>query len=120
MASQLIGRDNLAYSPLLPCHKYSSELTNRTYFRLCSREGFIAPKKPYGLEAMLDDILEFAAGTLLPDGRISLWMPTANDEDVELEIPCNPHLEIVSVCVQPFNKCEFSLGKQRDEFGGES
>jgi len=67
-------------------------------------EGFVPPKKPYGFEAMLDDILEFAADTLVQDGRISLWMPTAN-EDIELEIPKNPYLEIVSVCVQPFNKC---------------
>jgi tRNA (guanine10-N2)-methyltransferase len=63
---------------------------------------------------MLDDILEFAAGTLVPDGRISLWMPTANSEDDELEIPSNPHLEIVSVCVQPFNKCEFSQGRKKE------
>jgi tRNA (guanine10-N2)-methyltransferase len=34
-------------------------------------------------------------------------MPTANDE-VELDIPLHSCLEIVSVCVQPFNKCESS------------
>ncbi|EEP80527.1 conserved hypothetical protein [Uncinocarpus reesii 1704] len=67
-------------------------------------EGYIHPKKPYSFEAMLDDILDFAARTLVPDGRLSFWMPTANDEDVELAIPANPYLELVSVCVQPFNK----------------
>ena len=54
---------------------------------------------------MLDDLLEFAAQHLVDDGRLSLWMPTANDEDVELGIPAHLHLELVSVCVQTFNKC---------------
>ena len=54
---------------------------------------------------MLQDILEFAVVMLVPDGRISLWMPTANDEDVELAIPSSPGLKLLSVCVQHFNKC---------------
>lgn len=58
---------------------------------------------------MLDDILEFATATLVGGGRLSLWMPTANNEDEELAIPGNQHLEIVSVCVQPFNKCRPSF-----------
>ncbi|KAI4206338.1 MAG: hypothetical protein LQ349_009942, partial [Xanthoria aureola] len=53
---------------------------------------------------MLLDILEFAAVYLVDGGRLSLWMPTANDEAVELEMPMHPRLEIVSVCVQAFNK----------------
>lgn len=69
-------------------------------------EGYIAPKKPYGFDAMLDDLLEFAARTLVQDGRLSFWMPTMNDE-LELGIPTHPSLEIVSVCIQPFNKCTF-------------
>ncbi|WEW60694.1 methyltransferase [Emydomyces testavorans] len=67
-------------------------------------EGYIPPKKPYSFEAMLNDILDFAARTLVPNGRLSFWMPTANDEDIELTIPKNPHLELVSACVQVFNK----------------
>ncbi|KAI9840065.1 MAG: hypothetical protein M1819_000258 [Sarea resinae] len=67
-------------------------------------EHYIPPKRPYSFEAMLDDILEFAALTLVENGRVSLWMPTANDEDVELGIPTHPSLEVVSVCVQAFNK----------------
>ena len=31
-------------------------------------------------------------------------MPSANDENVTLTIPMQPRLELVSVCVQPFNK----------------
>ena len=55
---------------------------------------------------MLDDILNFAALSLIDGGRLSLWMPTANDEQLELGIPNHPCLEIVSMCVQAFNKCE--------------
>lgn len=66
--------------------------------------GYIPPKRPYSFTALLDDILAFAVATLVPDGRISMWMPTANDEDIELIIPTHPCLELQSVCVQAFNK----------------
>lgn len=66
--------------------------------------GYIPPKKPYSFTAIQDDILAFAAATLVENGRLSMWMPTANDEDIELMIPTHPCLDIVSVCVQPFNK----------------
>ncbi|KAF2735248.1 RNA methylase family protein [Polyplosphaeria fusca] len=65
---------------------------------------YIPPKRPYSFIAMLDDILAFAASTLVENGRLSMWMPTANDDDIELIIPTHPCLEIASVCVQPFNK----------------
>lgn len=55
---------------------------------------------------MLDDILAFAAGTLVDNGRLSFWMPTANDEEQELGVPQHPGLEVVVVCVQVFNKCK--------------
>ncbi|KAE8375121.1 hypothetical protein BDV26DRAFT_283698 [Aspergillus bertholletiae] len=67
------------------------------------RPGYIPPKKPYGFEAMQNDILAFASRTLVTDGRLCMWMPTSIDEDVELLIPMHPHLEVVSVSVQPFN-----------------
>lgn len=54
---------------------------------------------------MLDNLLEFAALMLVDHGRLSFWMPTANDEEVVFEIPLHPCLELVSVCVQTFNKC---------------
>ena len=73
------------------------------------QDKYIPPKKAYSFEAMLNDLLEFAAQHLVDDGRLSLWMPTANDEDVELGIPAHPHLELVSVCVQTFNKCTPSV-----------
>ncbi|CAN8101712.1 unnamed protein product [Discula destructiva] len=39
---------------------------------------FIPPKKPYSFDAMLCDILHFASETLVDDGRLAFWMPTAN------------------------------------------
>lgn len=62
------------------------------------------PKKPYSFLAMLDDILHFASETLVDDGRLSFWMPTANDEAQEIATPQHPSLEIVATCVQPFRK----------------
>lgn len=65
---------------------------------------FVPPKKPYSFLAMLDDILHFASETLVDGGRLSFWMPTANDENQEIATPTHPCLEVVAVCVQPFNK----------------
>ncbi|KAF2496403.1 tRNA guanosine-2'-O-methyltransferase [Lophium mytilinum] len=73
-------------------------------------EGYIPPKRPYSFEAMLEDILQFAAVMLVVGGRLSMWMPTANEEgedgegQKEIGIPMHPALGLVSVCVQPFNK----------------
>ncbi|KAF2034915.1 tRNA guanosine-2'-O-methyltransferase [Setomelanomma holmii] len=66
--------------------------------------GYIPPKRPYSFIALLDDILAFAVATLVENGRLSMWMPTANDEDTELVIPSHPCLQLESVCVQAFNK----------------
>lgn len=55
---------------------------------------------------MLYDMLAFASETLVDNGRLTFWMPTANDEEQELAIPEHPRLEIVVVCVQVFNKCK--------------
>lgn len=68
--------------------------------------GYIPPKKPYSFLAMLDDILQFATDMLVDNGRLSFWMPTANDNDQEIAVPTHPSLVIVSMCVQPFNKCK--------------
>ena len=49
------------------------------------REGYIPPKKPYSFERMLHDILGFAAEKLVDGGRLSLWMPVANEAVVVVE-----------------------------------
>ena len=71
----------------------------------CRLPDFVPPKRPYSFLAMLDDILDFASETLVDHGRLSFWMPTANDEEQEIPVPEHPCLEIVAVCVQVFNKC---------------
>jgi tRNA (guanine10-N2)-methyltransferase len=68
-----------------------------------TREGYIAPKRPYSFSLMLEALLEFAARTLVDGGRIAFWMPTANEEE-EMSVPANPYLQLVHCCVQPFNK----------------
>ena len=81
---------------------------------------YIPPKKTYSFVRMLDDILDFSAGVLVNDGRLCMWMPVAgqpedraNDkqatvyaegEGCEYAIPRHPELEVVSECVQHFNK----------------
>jgi tRNA (guanine10-N2)-methyltransferase len=81
-----------------------NEVERATHAQRYQDGNYIPPKRPYSFLAMLDDILAFAAITLVENGRLSMWMPTANDEDVELVIPSNMYLQVVSVCVQPFNK----------------
>ncbi|KAF2108519.1 S-adenosyl-L-methionine-dependent methyltransferase [Lophiotrema nucula] len=80
------------------------EIERQTHEDRYRDPNYIPPKKPYSFIAMLDDILAFAATTLVENGRLSMWMPIANDEDIEIMIPTHPCLEISSVCVQPFNK----------------
>ena len=67
--------------------------------------GKVLVKKPYSFLAMLDDILQFSAQTLVDNGRLSFWMPTANDQDQEIGVPTHPYLEIICVATQVFNKC---------------
>ena len=71
------------------------------------QDEYIPPKRPYSFEAMLVNILDFAVAYLADNGRLSLWMPTANDEDVVLAIPSHHQLDLISICVQPFKKCLF-------------
>ncbi|KAK3390803.1 hypothetical protein B0H63DRAFT_123454 [Podospora didyma] len=65
---------------------------------------FIPPRKPYSFLAMLDDILQFSAQTIVDNGRLSFWMPTANDEEQEIPVPTHPYLEVAAVCTQVFTK----------------
>ncbi|KAL4977533.1 hypothetical protein BDW66DRAFT_158881 [Aspergillus desertorum] len=67
------------------------------------RPGYIPPKKPYGFEAMMNDILTFAARTLVTGGRLCMWMPTSGEEETELSVPMHENLEVLSISVQPFN-----------------
>ncbi|KAK7202880.1 S-adenosyl-L-methionine-dependent methyltransferase [Myxozyma melibiosi] len=68
------------------------------------RPDYIPPKKPYHFDALLDDLLEFAARNLVDEGRLCCWMPTANEDYGERTIPKHPELELISNCVQEFNR----------------
>lgn len=68
------------------------------------RRDFIAPKKPYELANLLEDLLNFAAEKLPTGGRLAFWMPTANDEFVEHHIPQHERLEHLYALEQEFNK----------------
>lgn len=49
--------------------------------------------------------MDFSYSMLVDNGRLAMWMPTANDDDIELSIPSHPGLKLVSISVQQFNKC---------------
>ncbi|RKF71121.1 tRNA -methyltransferase [Golovinomyces cichoracearum] len=67
-------------------------------------DSYIPPKRPYGFLDILEDILDFAALSLVENGRLSFWMPTSNDENQEIKIPQHPCLKMISVCTQNFSK----------------
>ncbi|KAF4547519.1 RNA methylase-like protein [Elsinoe fawcettii] len=72
--------------------------------------GYIPPKRPYSFDAMLADILTFAANTLVNDGRLCMWVPVENAEDEgnagakDLGIPTHPCLKLWSVSTQEFTR----------------
>ncbi|KAK9447959.1 S-adenosyl-L-methionine-dependent methyltransferase [Limtongia smithiae] len=68
------------------------------------RADYIPPKKPYHFDALLDDLVVFAAEHLVDRGRLCCWMPTANDKDEETGIPTHPELVLIGNCIQEFNK----------------
>lgn len=103
--------ENACVVERLPCtcvHFWSLDVAGLTG---CAnrQDDYVPPKRPYSFLAMLDDILQFAADHLVPGGRLCFWMPTANEDFSQLDIPTHPELEIVSVCVQEFNKCTPAL-----------
>lgn len=68
------------------------------------RRDYIPTKKPYSLDALLDDLLQYASERLPLGGRLAFWMPTANDENIETIVPLHSNLELKYNCVQEFNK----------------
>lgn len=96
----------------MACKLKPSQALNQAYQSLVEKltlqrsSDYVPPKRPYSFLAILDDILLFAVDTLVDNGRLSFWMPTANEEDQQIPPPTHPCLETVAVCVQVFNKCE--------------
>ncbi|AQZ09324.1 TRM11 (YOL124C) [Zygosaccharomyces parabailii] len=65
---------------------------------------YIPAKKPYSLDNLLDDLLQWASERLPQGGRLAFWMPTANDDNIETIVPLHSNLELKYNCVQEFNK----------------
>jgi tRNA (guanine10-N2)-methyltransferase len=68
------------------------------------KKDYIPTKKPYELDSLLYDLLEFAAERLPVGGRLAFWMPTANDNFEPTIIPLHKNLELKYHLVQEFNK----------------
>lgn len=68
------------------------------------RKDYIPTKKPYELDSLLYDLLEFASERLPINGRLSFWMPTNNDEFQPNIIPQHKNLELKYHLEQQFNK----------------
>ncbi|CCE66290.1 hypothetical protein TPHA_0P01320 [Tetrapisispora phaffii CBS 4417] len=68
------------------------------------KRDYIPTKKPYSLDALLDDLLQYSTERLPIGGRLAFWMPTANDENIETIVPMHSNLELKYNCVQDFNK----------------
>lgn len=66
------------------------------------RPDYIHPKRPITLDVLLTNLLEFAATRLKVGGRLSFWMPLANDDPVSA--PIHAKLRFVSSIPQSFNK----------------
>lgn len=64
----------------------------------------------------MDDILDFGCDMLVDNGRLCMWMPTANDDETEIAIPTHPALKLVSVSVQQFNKCRHLVEQRTSQF----
>ena len=84
---------------------YDVLLPDAVLIACARRHGYIAPKRPYSFDDMMMDVLDFSYLMLVDNARLCMWMPTANDDDIELAIPTHPGLKLISVSVQPFNKC---------------
>ncbi|EWC48391.1 hypothetical protein DRE_02160 [Drechslerella stenobrocha 248] len=67
-------------------------------------KGYIPPKRPYGFDAMVNDIMNFASTHLVAGGRLCMWLPTADEDLHEFAVPSHRNLTLESVCVQNFNK----------------
>jgi tRNA (guanine10-N2)-methyltransferase len=87
------------------------------------RRDFIAPKKPYELSSLLEDLLQYAAERLPINGRLAFWMPTANDDFQQNLIPQHKQLQLIYNLEQEFNKWSRRLlvyVKQDEAFNGET
>jgi tRNA (guanine10-N2)-methyltransferase len=75
-----------------------------------NRHDHIAQTQPYAVSDVMADLLDVAARSLVPGGRLVYIIPSfATDFDAEKDLPQHPCLKIVHACYQPFT---LALGRR--------
>ncbi|KAI9148622.1 hypothetical protein H9P43_010103 [Blastocladiella emersonii ATCC 22665] len=59
---------------------------------------------PYDLDAVMADLTDFAARSLVVGGRLSYWLPTVKAEYAPEDVPLHPALRLVANSEQPFGQ----------------
>ena len=57
----------------------------------------------YERDLVFDELLNFAAETLLLNGRLVYWLPVIQDEYNDDQVPLHPCLHLISNCEQPLS-----------------
>lgn len=100
--------DRLRDEPfLMPNGKYSHE-----------QPDYHPPSKPYALDELLVDLMDFAAKMLVPKGRLVFWMPTMTDVEqddddenskgaiktaqIDLQLPPTKYFKLIAHSLQDF------------------
>lgn len=68
-----------------------------------NRHDHIAQTKPYAVSDVMADLLDMAARTLVPGGRLVYIIPSMKDFDPDADLPRHPCLRIVHMCYQPLS-----------------
>lgn len=68
------------------------------------REGYLPPKKPYELSDLADDLLDYAAETLVDDGRLVFWLPTVNEDYSPVDLPRRNDMQLLANSTQNFGR----------------
>ncbi|PWN34696.1 tRNA guanosine-2'-O-methyltransferase [Meira miltonrushii] len=80
------------------------------------RPDYHPPSKPYALDELLCDLMEFSAKMLVPKGRLVFWMPTMTDVEcddesakggvttsqIDLQLPPTKHFKLIAHSLQDF------------------
>ncbi|CAO1624720.1 unnamed protein product [Sympodiomycopsis kandeliae] len=68
------------------------------------QEDYIPPTRPYALNDLLYDLLQFSSILLKSGGRLVFWMPVMNEDSDATDIPTSKDFTLVACSVQDFGK----------------
>ena len=68
------------------------------------REDYIAGTVPYDVKEMYDDLMEFAAKSIVTNGRIVMWFFVNNDEYCEEILPSHRCFKLIYNSIDPLTK----------------